>query len=310
MQAAQDHELASNDLGPLAWVLDELRKSLESASSALRRFVRDAAMARGQDMASVDDGQLRIARQHMHQAVGALEMVGLAAPAHMLRCMEAAVQKFIERPELCTEAAAAKVERAGFALAEYLEALLAGKSVSPLNLFPQYKDVQELSGADRVHPADLWSLDFRWIELQSPAVATTLTYEPAVRGRMDQSVLRIVKAADPAAGRELAEISLGLGATQAARQPRTFWRIAAGYFEAISLGLLPADNYVKRAASRVLLQYASLAKGDLGVSDRLAQDLVFFCAQALPVRPTDAPALMAVRQGYGLARSKPADYAT
>lgn len=310
MEAAQDHDLASNDLGPLAWVLDELRKSLESASSALRRFVRDAALARGQDMASVDAGQLRIARQHMHQAVGALEMVGLQAPAHMLRSMEGAVQKFIERPELCTEAAAAKVERAGFALAEYLEALLAGKAVSPLNLFPQYKDVQELSGADRVHPADLWSLDFRWVDLQSPAVAKALVYEPAVRGRMDTAVLKIVKAADPAAGRELAEIALGLGASQAARQPKTFWRIAAGYFEAVSLGLLPPDIYVKRAASRVLMQYATLAKGDTNVSDRLAQDLVFFCAQAVPARPTDGPALMAVRQGYGLAKAKPADYAT
>ncbi|QJW83568.1 hypothetical protein HK414_03815 [Ramlibacter terrae] len=64
----------------MAWVLDELRKSLESASSALRRFVRDAQMARGEDMASVDAGQLRIARQHMHQAVGALEMVGWRPP--------------------------------------------------------------------------------------------------------------------------------------------------------------------------------------------------------------------------------------
>ena len=135
MQVSQELELANNDLGPLAWVLDELRKSLESASSALRRFVRDAAQARGQDMASVDNGQLRIARQHMHQAVGALEMVGLVAPAHMLRSMEGAAQKFIERPELCTEAAAGKVERAGFALTEYLEALLGGKAVSPLSLF-------------------------------------------------------------------------------------------------------------------------------------------------------------------------------
>ena len=154
--AAQEHDVATtNDLGPLAWVLDELRKSLESASSALRRFVRDAAQARGQDMASVDAGQLRIARQHMHQAVGALEMVGLAAPAHILRSMEGAAQKFVERPELCTEAAAAKVERAGFALTEYLEALLGGKDVSPLALFVQYKEVQDLCGADRVHPADL-----------------------------------------------------------------------------------------------------------------------------------------------------------
>jgi len=40
MEAATDLDLGTNDLGPLAWVLDELRKSLESASGALRRFVR------------------------------------------------------------------------------------------------------------------------------------------------------------------------------------------------------------------------------------------------------------------------------
>jgi chemosensory pili system protein ChpA (sensor histidine kinase/response regulator) len=307
MQAAQDNDLANNDLGPLAWVLDELRKSLESASSALRRFVRDAVHARGEDMASIDAGQLRIARQHMHQAVGALEMVGLPAPAHMLRSMEAAAQKFIERPELCTEAAAAKVERAGFALAEYLEALLGGKNVSPLSLFLQYKDVQDVCGSDRIHPADLWEQDWRWVDFQSPA-AQPLAYAPAVRSRMDQSVLRIVKTTDPAAGREVAELSLGLAAAQAARQPKIFWKVCAGFFEAIALGLLPADLYVKRAASRVLMQYASLAKGDLSVSDRLTQDLVFFCAQAVPVRATDAPALAAVRHGYGLVNDKPVDY--
>jgi chemosensory pili system protein ChpA (sensor histidine kinase/response regulator) len=287
MQANEtDLDLATNDLGPLAWVLDELRKSLEAASSALRRFVRDATLARGQDMASVDAGQLRIARQQLHQAVGALEMVGLAPPAHMLRSMESAVQKFVERPELCTEAASSKVERAGFALTEYLEALLIGKPVSAVALFPQYKEVQELAGADRVHPADLWTLDWRWIEPPMPAPARTLSYDPAVRSRMDQAVLRIVKAADPQAGRELADTSLAMAASQTAKQPKVFWKVAAGYFEAIAHGLLPADIYVKRAASRVLLQYASLAKGELGVSDRLAQDLVFFCAQAVPQKGT------------------------
>src|SRR5437764_5023126 len=212
--AAQELDLANNDLGPLAWVLDELRKSLESASSAMRRFVRETAQARGEDLTNVDNGHLRIARQHMHQAVGALEMVGLAVPAHILRAMEGAVQKFIERPELCTEASAAKVDRAGFALTEYLEALLGGKKVSALSLFVQYKDVQDLCGADRIHPADLWLVDWRWNDFAAPAAAQPLKYEPAVRARMDQAVLRIVKAADPAAGRELAAISLALAASQ------------------------------------------------------------------------------------------------
>ena len=50
------------------------------------------------------------------------------------------------------------------------------------------------------------------------------------------------------------------------------------------------------------MQYATLAKGDTTVSDRLAQDLVFFCSQAVPARAADAPALTAVRQAWSLAR--------
>jgi chemosensory pili system protein ChpA (sensor histidine kinase/response regulator) len=305
-----DLDLATNDLGPLAWVLDELRKSLESASGALRRFVRDAGLARGSDMASVDAGQLRIARQQLHQAVGALEMVGLGAPAHMLRSMEAAAQKFVERPELCSESAAAKLEKAGFALTEYLEGLLLGKSTPSVALFPQYRDVQELAGSDRIHPADLWPYDWRWVEPETPAVAQTLIYDPAVRSRMDQAVLRIVKSGDIAAARDVIGCSLGLAAGQTARQPKIFWKLCAGYFEALAANLLPVDLYVKRAASRVLLQYATLAKGEHGVSDRLAQDLLFFCAQAVPANPADAPALASVREAYGLGRFKPVDYQT
>ena len=303
-----DLDLAANDLGPLAWVLDELRKSLDTASAALRRFVRDANLARGSDMASVDDGQLRIARQQLHQAVGALEMVGMAAPAHMLRGMEAAVQKFVERPELCSEAASAKIERAGFALTEYLEGLLLGKPVTAVALFPQYRDAQELAGADRIHPADLWALDWRWVEPQTPAVEPTLVYDPAVRSRMDHGVLSLVKSGDGKAARDLVTLSLGLAASQTARQPRIFWKIASGYFEALAQGLLPTDIYIKRAASRILMQYASLAKGEVTVSDRLAQDLVFFCSQAVPPRAADSPALTAVRLAWTLARFKPVDY--
>ena len=299
MQSTTDIDLATNDLGPLAWVLDELRKSLDSASAALRRFVRDAALARGSDMTSVDTGHLRIARQQLHQAVGALEMVGLGAPANLLRCMESAVQKFVEKPELCTEGAAAKVERAGYALTEYLEGVLLGKAASAVALFPQYRDVQELAGADRVHPADLWGLEWRWNDPATPTVGEARVYDPAVRSRMDQAVLKVVKTGDPEAARELTTIALSLAATQTARQPRIFWKICGAFFEAIGLGLLPLDLYVKRAGSRVLLQYASLAKGELGVSDRLAQDLVFFCSQAVPARAADAPALAAVRRGLG-----------
>ena len=138
---APDLDVGVSDLGPLAWVLMELRKSLETATKALRRFVRDAEEARGSDLASVDTSQLRIARLQVHQALGALEMVGQPPAVTMLKVMEAAVQKALQRPELFQEKALSAMERASFALVEYLEGVLHGKDVSAVALFPQYRAV-------------------------------------------------------------------------------------------------------------------------------------------------------------------------
>jgi len=301
-------DLVVNDLGPLAWVLDELRKSLDGSAKALKRFVRDAELARGSDLAALDASQLRIARQQLHQAVGALEMVGLGSPALVLRSMEAAVQRFVQRPEQCNQEAAAKVEQASFALTEYLEGVLADKPVSAVSLFPQYRDVQGLVGADRIHPADLWVYEWRWMDPALPVTADAAAYDDAARQLLDPLVLKIMRTGDPQAAQSFRDMCLGFAAAEAAGEPRAFWKIAAGYFEALAQGLLKVDLYVKRAASRVLLQYASFAKGGTNASDRLAQDLLFFCSQAVAARASDAPVLSAIRASYGLARFKPVDY--
>ncbi len=296
------------DLGPLAWVLDELRKSLDGAVKALRRFVYEAELARNSDLAALDAGPLRLARQQLHQAGGALEMVGMGSPALVLRAMESAMQKFVQRPELCTDEAAGMLERASFALGEYLENVLAGKAVSAVALFPQYRDVQLLSGVSKVHPADLWAVErrFREPELELPVAARD--YGPAARARLDQAVLKIVKNADTGAARELCDASLGFAAAQNDPRVRSFWKISAGFFEAFSLGLFEPDVYVKRAASRILMQYATLAKGDTAIADRLVQDLLFFCAQAAECAPDKAPALDAVRKVFELERFPAVNY--
>ena len=305
---AAELESAVNDLGPLAWVLDELRKSLEGAAKALRRFVRDAEAARGSDLAALDSSQLRIARQQLHQAVGALEMVGLPGPALVLRAMEAAVQKFVQQPEHCDTEAAAKIERASFALTEYLQGVLSDRAASPVSLFPQYREVQELVRADRIHPADLWPLEWRWLESELQFSSQSAEYGSAARSRLDQAVLKLMKgrATQPAA--DLRDLCLGFCAAQTSRQPQIFWKIAAAYFEALSHDLLEPDLYVRRASSRILLQYASLAKGDVSISERLAHDLLFFCAQASSSQSSETPVLASVRTVYGLERFKPVNY--
>jgi chemosensory pili system protein ChpA (sensor histidine kinase/response regulator) len=301
-------DIGVNDLGPLAWVLDELRKSLDSATKALKRYVRDAELAKGSDLNAADASQLRIARQQLHQSVGALEMVGFTSPASMLRGMEGAVQKFVTKPELCTDAAAAKVERASFALLGYLEALLNGKSPSAVELFSQYAEVQELAGATRVHPADLWAVPWKWRNVEDTGVAA-LEMDANFRARFDKSALQVVKVADVNACAELAQLSAGL-ANQTALSVdanfRIFWRIAAGAMEAVATGSLLPDLHFKRTVSRLLIQLATHFKGDLNVPERLAQDLLFFCAQSTPSGMT--PLLGEVRMVYGLANYIPVDY--
>jgi len=82
----------ADDLSALAWVHDELRRSLDAAHKALRRFVKEAEALNGSDVDVVDPAVLRTARAQIHQGVGALELVGLPSAAALLRACEAAVQ--------------------------------------------------------------------------------------------------------------------------------------------------------------------------------------------------------------------------
>jgi chemosensory pili system protein ChpA (sensor histidine kinase/response regulator) len=296
------------DLGPLAWVFEELRKSLDGANKAIKRFVRETEQSRNNDLEAVDPGSLRLARQQLHQAVGALEMVGLGAPAQVLRAMEAAVQRFVQKPNTCTEEAAGKVERASFALIEYLEAVLNNKPMQPVALFAQYRDVQELAAAERVHPADLWPFEHRGMELGAPADAAPLQCNAAIRSLFDRLVLLVVKTQSAAAATQLAKLSAGLSAGAAEVRARTFWRVSAAFFEAVAHRLLPSDVYVKRATSRVLLQFMNLAQGKPQVSETLLHDLLFFCAQPSTVSATTTPHLAAVRETFGLGKLPPVDY--
>ena len=305
---AADSDAVLKDLGPLAWVLAELSKSLEAASKALKRFAKDADAGRNSDLAAIDVLPLRTARQQLHQAVGALEIVGMPEPAVLLHAMEAAVQRFVQHPKLCTEDAVAKIEYAGFALTEYLESVLAGKPFSAISLFPQYRNVQELVRADRIHPADLWSYDWRWLEPQVALMPEGRIYDESARLLLDQLTLQLIKGKAAQAAGSLKEISQRFASAQNEQQPRIFWLIAAGFFEAAAHNLIDCDLYVRRAASRVLLQFASLSKGNAEISTHLSRDLLFFCAQAANSRAADTSALSAVRLAYGLARFKPVDY--
>ncbi|WP_198969172.1 Hpt domain-containing protein [Xylophilus sp. ASV27] len=305
---AAEPALHERDLGPLAWVAAELRRGIEAAVKSLRRFVHEAEAAQQSDLDMLDTSAVRAARQHLHQVSGALEMVGMEPSAVLVRAMEAAVQKFLQRPALCDEPAVAIIERAGFALGEYLDAVLAGKTYSAVGLFPQYRDVQALAGAERVHPADLWPAERRSATPRAAGAPVPLPYGPVARAQLDQAVLKVVKEGDVDAARKLSELSQGFAAALPEGAAQSFWRVCSGFFEAQALGLLPPDLYAKRVASRVLMQYAAFVRGDEAPGERLLQDMLFFCGHACPPQGREAPALAAVRSAYRMQVAEPVDY--
>ena len=299
----------TDDLSALAWVHTELRRALENANKALRRYLRESESAARSDLDTIDPAALRTARTQLHQGVGALDLVGLPAAARVLRGAEAAVQRMLTRPAMVDEAAVHTVERTTFALLDYLGRLLAGKPVTPVSLFPQYAAVQALAGADRVHPADLWEADFAWHELPAEPGVAPRAADDVARGRMEAIVLRLMRRADANAWTRLSDLCAELAAGAAGRAT-ALWQLAAAFAEAEAAGLLPqGDVHTKRMAARLLAQLRLAAKGQDEPSERLAQDLLFFCAHVRDgVRPT--PRLQAVRRAWRLEPGAPLDYET
>ncbi|MGZ5204228.1 MAG: Hpt domain-containing protein, partial [Caldimonas sp.] len=301
---------AGDDLSAIAWVQEELRRSLEAAHKSLRRFIKDLEAVTGSDLDHVDPGVLRTARSQIHQGVGALELVGLPAAAVVLRASEAAVQRSIARPQALTPELVTDIERSSFALLDYLARVLAGKTVSALSLFPQYRAVQEAVEAERVHPADLWTMDWRWRDVASDPSAVPSQADAEIRGQLEAHLLQLMRGTQVlTAAARMSDLAAGLAAGTTHPQVRSFWNLAAAMFEAQHHGLLGFDVFTKRVASRLLAQFRILQRGDSDVSERLARDLLFFCAQAAPGAPgLRLPRLAAARAAYSLPEQTPTDY--
>ena len=288
-----------DDLSALAWVHDELRRSLETAHKALRRHLKEAEAVGASDVDTVDPAVLRGARMQIHQSAGALELVGMSEVADVLRASEALVTRLAQRPQLMDLAAVETVERVSFAVLDFVARQLAGKPVSPVMLFPQYRAAQQLAGADRVHPADLWRIDFQWREVPAEDGVEPLAADDTARGAMEGLALALMRQPGADTSMRMSDLCAGLGAG-ATGPAHTLWQLAAAVFEAQATGGLASDLYTKRLASRLLTQLRMAVRGQDEVSDRLAQDLLFFCAHARPSSGALTPRLEAVRQAWRL----------
>jgi chemosensory pili system protein ChpA (sensor histidine kinase/response regulator) len=309
---APESHVSADDLSALAWVQDELRKSLDAAHKALHRALKEQQAAAQSDVDALDPAVLRNARQLVHQGVGALELAGLPAGAALLRASEAVVQKFVNRPSALNADAVRDIERASFALLDYMTRRVAGKQVSAVALFPQYEALVSRVGGALPRPSDLWSQDWPALSLEStlaapedvaPRKADADTVEAFEAG-----LLSLLRRQQPEDAQTLAGLCTGLArdaeGRRAHREAAT-WMLASGFLEGLSERHIALSVHAKRVLSSLLSQLRVIVKGDGVPSDRLASELLFFCAQAVEAKPSEQSVLARVRQTFGLERHRP-----
>jgi chemosensory pili system protein ChpA (sensor histidine kinase/response regulator) len=289
------------DTGPLSWVMSEIRDALDRSKTALQE-----AAARSDEAQATS---LQHAKAYLHQAHGALQMVDVEGMGVMTSAAEEALNRFKEGTLACTPQAAQLVAEAYQAVVEYLEELMSGAPQQPARLFPYYRAIQELLGAARVHPADLFYVDLalpvRLPEHAAPAVAPDYA---ACRARFEKALLPFLKAADADAQRThagaLREAIALVADAQEEAHARTFWLAMESFADMVAGGQLASDLYVKQLFGLINLQIRRLHQGQGSLPEAMLRDALFFIAAAHNP-PAGARAL---RRAYGLEGVVPSDY--
>src|SRR4030088_3030938 len=134
------------DLGPLTWVQGEIDQALSRGLDALALF-----KASPHEITS-----LKHARSHVHQAAGAIQMVGLDAVTAYTDEIERHLQRLEEASPHDIELGCALIDRACRKLRIFLDELVGGASPVPLKLFPEYELMQQARGIKAAAPTDLF----------------------------------------------------------------------------------------------------------------------------------------------------------
>ncbi|EZP41746.1 Hpt domain-containing protein [Janthinobacterium lividum] len=289
------------DSEPLSWVMVEIREALARSKTALF----EAGGREREERATV----LQHARSHLHQAHGALVMVDVAGASLLTDAAEKALTRFRDGSLEYTLDHAQVVAELYQALSEYLEDLVAGTPPQPARLFPYYRDLQTMLGAERIHPADLFfppasTLEGHAIALaESPPVADY----PAWRGRFEKSLLPFLKAQDDAARRQHAgdlHATLTLVADAQQDAPaRTFWFAMQAFAGLAASGEGMGTLNVKQLFGLINLQLRRLAQGTASLPEAMLRDALFFIAAA----PEPTPEARQLRAAFALEGMLPAD---
>ncbi|HUP29946.1 MAG TPA: Hpt domain-containing protein, partial [Usitatibacter sp.] len=267
------------DLGPLTWVKTEIDHSLAQARENLDKLAA----------APADRAPVKYILTHLHQATGALAMVGLAAATRFNEELEKLVAYLEGEDAARLPGAAAAAKRGIAALSGYLDTLLAGQVDHPMRLLAPYLELNRGRGANDANEGDLF---FPNLAAELPGQAAPAPLDDAVlnkalalqRAQYQQGLLKMLKSADNSeALRQMQAAIAAIESMQAANANRAFWTAATGFFDAFVFGGLDVSPSAKPLFAKLDQQVKQLMDGGSKVAERLFRDLLLAVGRARPV---------------------------
>jgi chemosensory pili system protein ChpA (sensor histidine kinase/response regulator) len=277
------------DLGPLSWVQGEIDQALTRGVDALEAFKASPR----------DATHLKVARSHIHQAAGAIQMVGLDAVSAYTDEVERQLARMEELPSEEAVATCDLVDRACRKLKIFLDELVGGANPVPLKLFPEYEQMQQARGLKAVSPTDLFYPDLspRAPKISSAKVTPARLQSFLVKQRrMFQKGLLAWLRGDDDAARMMRDAVQGIEDVQTHSAQRAFWWAVGALLEGIVEKGVDSGFGVRQLCGRIDLQIRRFIEGSTKVADRMRREVLYYVAISAPV----GPQVQAVQRAYRL----------
>src|SRR4051812_4217525 len=268
------------DLGPLSWVKTEIDHSLAQARENLDKLAATPA----------DRAPVKYILTHLHQATGALAMVGLAAATRFNEELEKLVGSLEAEDASRLPASVAVAKRGIASLSSYLDTLLAGQPDHPMRLLAPYLELNRARGVNDANEGDLFhpNLGMELPAGTAPAVLDDAVMAKAIahqRAQYQGALLKMLKGGDNA--ESLRQMQAAMGAIESMQAPssstRAFWTTATAFFDALVFGGLDVTPSVKPIFAKLDQQVKQLMDGAGKVAERLFRDLLLAVGRARPV---------------------------
>ena len=279
------------DLGPLTWVKAEIDRALTKGLVALAEFAANSA----------DETPLKHAQTHIHQAAGAVQIVGLDGAILLME----EVERHLSLLEAAgPESISARVEAISAAcrrLLRYLDDLTEGEPPITLKLYPEYEALTRLRGSASASPTDLFYPDLsrRPQHLAPGALQAAAERAPNFlrnqRRAYQQGLLAWLRG-------DAQGLTTMRGAIQAMEDAHAgastgpFWWTVGGFLASVAGKGIAPGYAVKQLCARIDLQIRRFVEGSTKVADRLRREVLYHIAISAPV----SERVNAVQALYGL----------